>query len=289
MLTIENIIKEVDIFRGYPVKYELLAGGYVNKTYKTVCNDRTYCVRINNLKQAPFIGLDANKEAQALHQASLLSIAPVVYNTDNAKEYLITEFITGNHLSAEDMRNPEIIGNFTGALKLIHEKVNVDREFSIYDQFDKYIETAVTTGMDLPDGIRRVMTKVEKIHKKRSDSKLLYKVFCHNDTFQNNIIYDKNSIYFIDWEYCGYGDGFFDFAHIANCIGMADKEQQLMLKMYFGYYEPEMCEMLRQMKYISNVYDATWYIFHACLTDDEETKHRHLKTGGEKINALSYL
>jgi len=289
MLTIENIIENADVFKGSYVKYELLKGGYVNTTYKAECGDKTYCVRINNSKQTPFIGLDSEKEAQACHQASLLSIAPAVYNLNNAEEYLITDFFTGIHFSSDDMRNPETMKKFTEALKLIHNNVTADRVFSIYDQFDKYIEAAKISGMKLPGGLNKVMDKVEKIHKMRRDSKLLYKVFCHNDTFQNNILYDGNNICFIDWEYCGYGDGFFDFAHFANCIGMAVEEQKFMLKTYFGYFEPEMWEMLRQMKYISSVYDATWYIFHACLTDDEETKNNFIKTGNDKINGLADL
>ncbi|MCL2775100.1 MAG: phosphotransferase, partial [Oscillospiraceae bacterium] len=175
------------------------------------------------------------------------------------------------------------------ALKLIHNNVKVDRVFSIYDQFDKYIEAAEISGMKLPDGLCKMMAKVDKIHQMRSDSKLLYKVFCHNDTFQNNILYDGDRICIIDWEYCGYGDGFFDFAHFANCIGMTDEDRQFMVKTYFGYFEPEIWEMLRQMKYISDVYDATWYIFHACITDDEKTKNNYIKTGSDKIKSLADL
>ena len=289
MITIENIIENADVFKGNFVKFELIEGGYVNKTYKAMCGDKTYCVRINNNRQAPFIGLDTEKEAQACQQASMLSIAPTVYNLNNAKEYLITGFFKGRHLSNDDARNPEIIEKYVAALRLIHNNIKVDRVFSIYDQFDRYIEAAKISGMKLPDGLNKVMAKVEKIKKMRSDSKLLYKVFCHNDTFQNNILYDGDKICMIDWEYCGYGDGFFDFAHIANCISMTAEEQQFMLKTYFGYFEPEMWEMLRQMKYISDVYDATWYIFHACLTDDEKTKNTYIKIADNKINNLANL
>lgn len=162
------IIESADIFKGNSIKYGLLDGGFVNKTYKLECSDKIYCVRINNSGQVPFLGLDSE-----------------------------------------------------------------------------------------------------------------------NDTFQNNILYDGDSICIIDWEYCGYGDGFFDFAHFANCVGMTDEDQQFMLKTYFGYFEPEMWEMLRQMKYISDVYDATWYIFHACIVDYEKTKNYYIKTGDEKINNLA--
>ena len=287
MPNIENIIETSGVFMGKSAVYELLEGGYVNKTYKVKCDDKIYCVRINNSRQKPFFGLDTNQEAQAVHQASLLGIAPTVYNINNAEEYLITDFFAGKGLSRENAGNPEIMKKYIRAIKLIHDNIKINRIFSIYDQFDKYIETAKICNMKLPAGLGKVMSEVERIRRLREDSKLLYKVFCHNDTFNNNILYDGNTVCIIDWEYCGYGDGFFDFAHLANCVGMTDEEQQFMLKVYFGYLEGEMWEMLRQMKYISDVYDATWFIFHSCITDVTNLKSFYTNEADKKINNLA--
>ena len=287
MLSIENVIEDADIFKGLAVTYKLLDGGFVNRIYKVECDGKEYCVRINNSRQAEFFRLDTVKEAQAIQQASMFSIAPKIYNIDNSNEYLITDYFPGRLLSTDDARNPEIMKKYVGAIKLIHDNVKVDRIFSIYDQFDKYIETAKICGMQLPVGLGKVMAQVEKIKKMRSNSKLLYKVFSHNDIWQNNILYDGNNICIIDWEYCGYGDGFFDFAHIANSTGMTVEEQQFMLKTYFGYYEPEMWQMLRQMKFISDAYCAIWYIFHSCIADDPETKSQYTETAHNSVNGLA--
>jgi thiamine kinase-like enzyme len=287
MSTIENVVESADIFKGNYVKYELLEGGFVNKTYKAECGGKTYCVRINNSKQTPFLGLDAKKEAQACQQASMFSIAPTVYNIDNAKEYLITDYFSGRCLSSDDARNPEVVKKYIGAIKLIHDNVKVDRVFSIYDQFDKYIKAAEISGMKLPAGLDKVMAQVEKIKEMRAGSKLLYNVFCHNDIWHNNILYDGNTVCIIDWEYCGYGDGFFDFAHIANCGSMTFEEERFMLKTYFGFFEMEMWETLRRMKYISNVYNATWYIFHACIVDDIKLKNRYTEEANKSVYNLS--
>jgi thiamine kinase-like enzyme len=292
MFTINDIIETADVFKGSyinQIKYELLEGGFVNKTYKTECGGKIYCVRINNSRQIPFFGLDAAKEAEACRQASLFSIAPAVYmyNSDNAAEYLITEYFPGRCLSNDDVRNPEIMKKYVRAIKLIHDNIKVDRVFSIYDQFDKYIEAAAISNTKLPSGLGKVMAEVERIKKMRADSKILYKVFAHNDIWQNNILYDGNKVSVIDWEYCGYGDGFFDFAHIANCGGMTFEEEKFMLNTYFEYFEMDMWEILRQMKYISSVYCVLWYVFHACIVDDEKTKDYYIKTGNDGINNLA--
>ena len=97
-MTIENIIEDEEIFKGKHATYELVAGGFVNETYKVKCGSKTYCVRVNNKEQSRFFEFDAATEAQACQQASMFSIAPGVYNIDNSSEYLITDFFAGKFL-----------------------------------------------------------------------------------------------------------------------------------------------------------------------------------------------
>jgi thiamine kinase-like enzyme len=91
----------------------------------------------------------------------------------------------------------------------------------------------------------------------------------------------------IDWEYCGYGDGLFDLAHIANSAAMTFEEEKYMLEVYFGYFETEMWEMLKQMKYISDVYNATWPIFLACMADSADSKIGYIEKARKMINLLT--
>jgi len=271
MVTIENIIENDALFKGKHTKYEFLKDGIENKTYKVDCGNKSYCVRIINSKQRFSFGLDTKKEALACQQASLLSIAPAVYNIDNPADYLITDFFPGKSLTGEEACNSEIIKKYICAIKLIHDHVKVDINFSVYDRFYKYIHTAKKFDMKLPNWVNKLMEQVEKIKEIRSDSKLLYHVFCHNDIWHENILFDGNKICLIDWEFCGYGDGFFDFAHISR-RGMLFEEKKFMLTTYFGYFDMEMWRMLQLMEYISRAYDAIWQIFHSCVFDDIDTR-----------------
>ena len=172
LINIENIIKSETLFKNKLTTYELLKGGYVNKTYKVTCNDKIYCVRINNLKHSQFFQLDTTKEAEACQQASLFSIAPTVHNLNNSTEYLITDFFTGKSISNDDSRNPKIVKKYIDAVKTIHNNVNVDRTFSVFNLIDKYIEGAKAYNIKLPDGLTKVLNQVNQIRTIRSDSKI---------------------------------------------------------------------------------------------------------------------
>ena len=176
-MTIENIIEDEEIFKGKHATYELVAGGFVNETYKVKCGSKTYCVRVNNKEQSRFFEFDAATEAQACQQASMFSIAPGVYNIDNSSEYLITDFFAGKFLSTDDSRNPEIVKKYVNAIKLIHNNIKVDRVFSVFDLIDKYIAGATYNNVKLPTGLNKILNEAEKLRKTRSDSKLLNNVF----------------------------------------------------------------------------------------------------------------
>ena len=100
-----------------------------------------------------------------------------------------------------------------------------------------------------------------------------------------NILYDGKAICIIDWEFCGYGDGFFDFAHISR-RGMTFDEKKFLLKTYFGYFEMEMWKILRQMEYISSAYDAVWQAFHSHVVDDMSIRESLAESANRIIGDL---
>lgn len=111
-------------------------------------------------------------------------------------------------------------------------------------------------------------------------------MFCHNDIWQNNILYNGKDICIIDWEFCGYGDGFFDFAYIPYMTGFSYEEEQFMLKTYFGYFEMELWDILQQMKYLSRAVEAVWFFFHAGIEPGAARRNDLLSAGNSAVNKL---
>ncbi|MCF6435989.1 phosphotransferase [Pseudoalteromonas sp. MMG022] len=59
--------------------------------------------------------------------------------------------------------------------------------------------------------------------------------FCHNDLVTDNIIASSQGIKFIDFEYAGYNDVFFDLAALCCSFNLTVVQQSEMLDMYFSY------------------------------------------------------
>ncbi|WP_158678142.1 phosphotransferase family protein [Pseudoalteromonas sp. T1lg23B] len=59
--------------------------------------------------------------------------------------------------------------------------------------------------------------------------------FCHNDLVKDNIIGVAQGIKFIDFEYAGYNDIFFDLAALSSSFKLTTAQQNDMLDAYFSH------------------------------------------------------
>ena len=258
----------------------------MNKTYRADCENKQYVIRING-QQSSQMGLDPILEAEACQQASGFGVAPKVYNPLDAGDYLITEFFAGKLLSAEDVRKPEIVRLVVDAMKQIHDHVTVNRTFSVFDNIDRYWEGIRQTALKLPDGFGSILDRSAQIRKVRMADKTFGKVFCHNDLWQNNILFDGKRICFIDWELCGFGDAYRDLADIPRMVNTSFEEERFILRSYFGYFEMEMWHTLQDMKYVSMVMEAAWSFYHAGLSDDtHNSDYNYYKAGNDVVEML---
>ena len=58
-------------------------------------------------------------------------------------------------------------------------------------------------------------------------------VSCHNDLKPENIIYDGERAWFVDWEAAFLNDRYMDLAVIGNFVVRSDQEEEDYLKVYF--------------------------------------------------------
>ena len=59
-------------------------------------------------------------------------------------------------------------------------------------------------------------------------------VSCHNDLKPENIRFDSDRVWLVDWEAAFLNDRYFDLAIVANFVVTNDAEEEAFLRMYFG-------------------------------------------------------
>ena len=265
-MTIQEILRCEPLFQNTEVKFSPVEGGLVNQSYRITCANGDYYLRIYGA-QADYLGLDRTLEEQACRQAGRLGISPTVRKSAGTG-YLITDFFPGRPLDGKAIHRPEILRQVIAMVKAIHTKMDLPRAFSAFDLIDRYVQQIRERHVATPPGFGQILDQVDKIRVLRSADKEYSRVFCHNDVWINNLLYDGERLIIVDWELCGYGDAYFDLARIAYLENTSVQEEKRMLEQYFGFFEEEMLHTLQQMKYVGMVSEAVWAFFHSSIQDD---------------------
>lgn len=266
MKELSETISQIPLFRVNDVSYELLTGGNVNQSYRIRQGETQYLLRING-KQSSYLKPSRAQEIEASTRAGELGISPRVLAA--TEEYLLTEFIDAPSLPDGQCRKEGPIQLYTRELKRIHREIAIADHtvFSGFDLNDRFLEHALRFGVSVPKEFSKIMKISDRIRAGRESDPAYGKIFCHNDYWQNNLLYDGNSISVIDWELCGYGDIYFDLARIPYLVPFSYEEEKLLLSSYFEHFEEEQWKTLQEMKYVVNVSEAVWAYFQLGLND----------------------
>ncbi|TYP71888.1 aminoglycoside phosphotransferase (APT) family kinase protein [Paenibacillus methanolicus] len=268
-MKVEDMIREIPELARELVGYEALGGGLCNETYKVQTKQKAYVLRINS-RQNEYLNLTRRSEIEVMKKAYRAGFAPQVIADDRPEHYVVTEFIEGRMLEKADLADENIKTMIMDRLKVIHGMDGQDRTCTPYDLIHGYLKGADSFQVKRPDGLNRLLDRVDKIAHQRSNDKAYNNKFCHNDSFLVNMIYTGDQLQIIDWELSGIGDVFFELTLIPFTNQFSEAEEREWLRLYFGHFEEDAFRIFQDMKYVSMVREVAWGLFYSGLTKDNE-------------------
>lgn len=180
--------------------------GFSNKNYTFQNNNTTYLLR-------KFILQDRDRELEYKIQtlAYEKGIAAQPFLLDLGNDLMICEFLEGEHkqiLSREELKQ------IVEVLKKLHV-VKIDSE---------NMEIATLFAVQNKE-MKEAFSILEKYPKEM--------VICHNDLNPKNILFSNNSVKFIDWEFAGLNDLYFDLASVSVEFELSVLDEAYFLANYF--------------------------------------------------------
>jgi len=193
--------------------------GYCNENYLVVADGLKYIVR-------KLLRDDIDRvfewKVQHLAYAQGITAEPLIFDSKNG--FMVFAFLEGNHKSKLDENELKLLAQ---TLQKLHS-ITIDAK---------------------PIELQTDISRVECFPKEY--------VLCHNDLNPQNIFFSK-SVKFIDWEYAGVNDRYFDLA--CGCVefGLEDEIQEVFLR---GYFESEnfSLEKLEAYKIIYSDLCEEWF------------------------------
>ena len=257
-----------------------LDGGITNRNFRVRFGGTEYVVRLPG-KDTALLGIDREAECTANKHAADLGIAPPVAAFIESPPCLITRFIAGRELTAEELREPDTLAEVARALRSFHDSgVELPTTFDSFRVVEQYASTAASRGVAAPRELQEALERSRAIEDAVSGHEEHRPVPCHDDLLSANFLHDGESVRIVDWEYAGMGDRYFDLGNFAVNNDLADDDENALLGAYFG--EPATDRRratLSLFRYMSDFREAMWGVLQTAVSeidfDFEDYARRH--------------
>jgi thiamine kinase-like enzyme len=245
-----------------------LEGGITNRNFRVNFGGTDYVVRLPG-KRTALLGIDREAECIANKAAAELGIAPKVAALLTEPSALVTAFVSGREMRADELREPETIAEVAHDLRSLHDSgTELPTGFDSFRLVEQYAETGRANGSEPPAGYDEALDAAHKIERAVRDQPGHEPVPAHNDLLPANFLRDGDRMQLIDWEYAGMGDRWFDLGNFAVNNELEDDQEDQLLEAYFG--EPpddRKRATLKLFRFMSDFREGMWGVVQAGVSE----------------------
>ena len=196
-----------------PKVIQQLLGGLTNQTFLAASGDFRAAVRVN-AANAGFLGIDRDREQLLLKALQSSGCVPKLFYADGDAQ--VTELIRGRHLTVSDLADTDIQSHLENCISRIQ---TCAVETISQRNYLSYIHLYSDQLTDF-QGLTEIEDAASII-----DNSVWGPVIGHHDLILENVIYDGQKMYFIDWEYAHLGHPLIDHIKLFGrdyCANKAD-------------------------------------------------------------------
>jgi thiamine kinase-like enzyme len=246
-----------------------LEGGITNRNFRVNFGGMDYVVRLPG-KRTQMLGIDRTAECIANKAAAGMGMAPGVAAMFEEPSCLVTLFIDGREMSADELRRPETLAEVARDLRKFHDSgTELPTGFDSFRLVEEYAETGRANGSEPPEGYDDALEAARRIEKAVEGQPTHELVPAHNDLLTANFLLDGgNHIQLIDWEYAGMGDRWFDLGNFAVNNELDEEQEEQLLEAYFD--EPpddRRRATLKLFRFMSDFREAMWGVVQAGVSE----------------------
>ena len=236
-----------------------LEGGITNRNFRVNFGGTDYVVRLPG-KRTEILGIDRIAECIANKAAAGLGIAPGVAAMFEEPPCLVTLFIEGREMTADELRAPDGLAEIGRDLREFHDSgTDLPTGFDSFRLVEEYAKSGREHDSEPPEGYDDALKAAQRIEKAIEGGPTHESVPAHNDLLTANFLRDDDRIQLIDWEYAGMGDRWFDLGNFAVNNELDDEQEAQLLEAYFGEPPDERrLATLKLFRFMSDFREAMW-------------------------------
>jgi thiamine kinase-like enzyme len=256
---------------------EPLDGGLTNHNYRARFGGREVVVRLPGVR-TELLGSDREAEREASTRAAAVGVAPALLAAREDPPCLVFEWVPGETMSAEALREPAAVAAVAAALRALHGCEPIAATFDSFRLVESYAAATSEHGGEVPEAYEEAHEAAARIEAARavpygrigSIRNSSMPVLCHDDLLAANFIRSPEGMKLVDWEYAGMGDRYFDLANFAVNNGLDAAAEEGFLGAYLERPPaPHELASLRLMRVMSDFREAMWGVVQRTVSEIE--------------------
>jgi thiamine kinase-like enzyme len=262
--TLGPISARLGEIEGDPIPLE---GGITNRNYRVRFAGEDLVVRLPG-KDTALLEIDRDAERVAGELAAAVGVGPEVVAMLDDPACLVTRFVVGEPMSAEELRGAPVLAEVAAALRALHSsEERLPVEFSGFRIVETYAARIAERGAEVPASYEWAMGAAHRIEATLVGPEH-EPVPCHNDLLSANFIRSPQGVRIVDWEYAGCGDRFFDLGNFAVNNDFDPSQEAELLAAYFeSPASARRLASLRLMRFMSDFREAMWGAVQSTISD----------------------
>jgi thiamine kinase-like enzyme len=256
--SIELVMDRVSLWRSDEVSVTPLSGGLTNQNYLVTRGEDRFVLRIPGAS-TELLAIDRVNERHNAEAASTTGISPRILEYLEDWSVMVLEFIDGDTMSGERLREQEMPARIAESLHRLHASPPFLEDFDMFRITEYYLGIVAERAVSIPDGFRDRMGTVEDVERVLAVN-AQPRVPCHNDLLAENYIDDGRQLWIIDFEYSGNDDPCFELGDTAQECGYDEEQKTALCAAYFGRDDPI---QLARMELYAMMADVGWTLWAA--------------------------
>jgi thiamine kinase-like enzyme len=229
---LEEILDAVPAFAGRERSVSELPGGLTNANYKIVTADGAFVLRTWHADTG-LLAIDRDNEHENSARAAAVGVGAGVVAYLPQHNSMVVEFITGQTMSAEELRTGTHIEAIAAAVRTLHSAERFRDDFNMFEIQARYLRIVQERGFRLPERYAEFAPQVVAIREAlavRDEGT----VPCNNDLLAENFILTPAGFRLIDYEYSGNNDACFELGNIWSESNLSGDSLRELVAAYYG-------------------------------------------------------
>jgi thiamine kinase-like enzyme len=194
--------------------------GFCNINYRLKTSKKNYLIRA--FKSDETVNINRAFEFRIQKKAYKKNIAAKPLFLDEDENFMVCEFLKGKHKKNINKQEIKSLGKM---IQKLHSIKSNEKPFDFKKALNHYKK-----NLNTKKAIKSISICKKELTIINRQKKIL--VTSHHDLNPQNILFHKKSIKFIDWEYAGVNDCFFDLATLSFEFKLNKKEKKILMKSY---------------------------------------------------------